>query len=190
MIVDVTVAQEPNGQDGRTTTTTAASPPSSSSSSKSRKVKEMVVTQSTDGIKVKDFSSKKRMWNENVSTNEKKLGMGAIVLTSKNFATTITTRDVWLVEFYTPWCSHCKNFERSYANIARAFHSSPDERIRVAKVDCSMEKALMTRFSIEGFPSFVLISGWEVYEFEDPRTEANLMSFARGGYKKQDVSAL
>jgi hypothetical protein len=35
---------------------------------------------------------------------------------------------------------------------------------------------------------FYLVDGWSVYQFENLRSEANLMDFARGGYKKLDVS--
>ena len=37
------------------------------------------------------------------------------------------------------------------------------------------------------YPSFYIVDGWSVYKFEDNRSEANLMVFARGGYKKQEV---
>lgn len=44
----------------------------------------------------------------------------------------------------------------------------------------------MNRFGISGFPSFFLLDGYSVYEFEKRRTEANLMDFTRGGYKQQE----
>jgi thioredoxin-like negative regulator of GroEL len=71
--------------------------------------------------------------------------------------------------------------------VAATFHSSPQEGIRVAKVDCQSEKALKARFGVTSFPSFYLVDGWSVYEFDNPRTEAALMDFVRGGYKKQEV---
>jgi protein disulfide-isomerase-like protein len=117
-----------------------------------------------------------------------RMGLDVIDLTSKNFAAHIGDGNVWLIEFYTGWCKHCQTFKPFYDNVAMTFHSSPDEKIRVAKVDCSVEKALMTRFGVTGFPSFFIVAGYEVYEFEGTRSEANLISFARGGYKKQDVS--
>jgi thioredoxin-like negative regulator of GroEL len=85
-------------------------------------------------------------------------------------------------------CKYCQSFESSYQNIAASFHSSPNEKIRVSKVDCASEKALKTRFGLQSFPSFYIVDGWSVYQFENVRSEASLMDFARGGYKKQDVS--
>mmetsp|Transcript_16535 Transcript_16535/g.18244 ORF Transcript_16535/g.18244 Transcript_16535/m.18244 type:complete len:235 (+) Transcript_16535:103-807(+) len=114
------------------------------------------------------------------------IDLGVIDLTSKNFGTTVGMADgkVWLIEFYTQGCVHCRNFASSYESIAKTFHSNPDEKIRVARVDCGVEKALLTRFGVKAFPSFFLVSGWDVYEFEDSRTTANLINFARTGHKK------
>jgi len=120
------------------------------------------------------------------SSSSSTLSVNVIELTSKNFASNIGDGNVWLIEFYTDWCKHCQNFKHVYDNIGRTFHSSPNEKIRVAKVDATVEKALTTRFGVTGFPSFFLVSGWDAYEFDGVRTEANLITFARGGYKKQD----
>ena len=117
------------------------------------------------------------------------LSLDVIDLTSKNFGTTVGIGDgnVWLIEFYTPACSHCVQFAPTYQSIAATFHSSPNEKIRVARVNCSVERALMTRFGIDAFPSFYLVSGWDVYKFEDNRSASSLMDFMRGGYKKKNV---
>lgn len=117
------------------------------------------------------------------------LSLEVVELTSTNFATTVNDGNVWLIEFYTSWCKHCQNFKTSYDNIAMNFHSAPQEKVRVAKVDCNVEKALATRFGVRGYPSFYLVSGWNVYEFEESRSESSLISFARGGYKKQNVGS-
>jgi thiol-disulfide isomerase/thioredoxin len=112
-----------------------------------------------------------------------------IDLTSKNFGSTVGMADgyVWLIEFYTPGCTHCRNFATAYQSIAKAFHSDPKSKVRVARVDCTVEKALLTRFNIQGFPSFFLVSGWDVYEFEENRTTMNLIKFAENGHKKKKV---
>lgn len=190
-VLDVVVAQVPEEAKEATVFTDSSSSSSSqeneapaSKRGQKTKVQERGVVPPASS----SSSSKAKQGSEGSDKDE--LGLDVIQLTSQNFASTITTTDVWLIEFYTPWCSHCQHFRRAYANVARTLHSSPEERIRVAKVDCSVEKALLTRFGIEGFPSFVLISGWNVYEFVDPRSEANLMKFARGGYKTQDVSIM
>jgi protein disulfide-isomerase-like protein len=118
----------------------------------------------------------------------KSLGLDVVELNSRNFDLSVRDGNVWLVEFMTPWCSHCQQFASSYTSIAVSFHSSSKENIRVAKVDCQNERALTTRFGIQSFPSFYVVQGWSVYKYEGSRSVHQLMDFARGGYKKQSVS--
>lgn len=108
-----------------------------------------------------------------------------IELTTKNFGSLIGDGNVWLIEFYTPSCSHCVEFAKSYEIVAATFHSTPEYKVRVARVNCSVEKALMTRFGIRAFPSFFISSGWDIYEFDERRSVSSLVKFASGGYKKK-----
>jgi thiol-disulfide isomerase/thioredoxin len=114
--------------------------------------------------------------------------LSVVVLTSRNFDASV--RDgVWLVEFYAPWCSHCRHFESTYAEIAAHFHaasSAEKKKIQVAKVNGDAEKALSTRFGIRGYPSFYVVDGWSVYLFESARSKHNLIKFVEQDYKNSD----
>ena len=46
----------------------------------------------------------------------------------------------FLLEFYAPWCGHCTNFESSYKEIAREYHS--EGLILRGRVDISNNDAL------------------------------------------------
>lgn len=112
---------------------------------------------------------------ESYSSQESK--QGVITLTARNFDSSIRDGNTWLVEFYSPWCGHCKRFAATYEAIANDLHSS-DAPIKVAKIDGTIERALSSRFSIKGYPTFFLIKGWDVYEFSLPRSKENMMNFA------------
>lgn len=44
-----------------------------------------------------------------------------IDLTPSNFDKLVTKSDeVWIVEFYAPWCGHCKNLVPEYKKAAKA----------------------------------------------------------------------
>lgn len=48
-----------------------------------------------------------------------------VELTPHNFDRLVTNGDeVWLVEFYAPWCGHCKNLVPEYKKTARALKVS------------------------------------------------------------------
>ena len=91
--------------------------------------------------------------NKPGSPSKETRNLGVIELTSKSFGTSVGIGDgnAWLIEFYTPQCSHCRNFASTYASIAKTFHEDLlNEKVRVARVNCSVEKALLTRFGIRG----------------------------------------
>lgn len=57
-----------------------------------------------------------------------------------------------LVEFYAPWCGHCKQLAPIYEELADAYAAAKDALI-IAKVDADTHRALSTRYGIKGFPT-------------------------------------
>jgi len=75
--------------------------------------------------------------------------------------------------------------------LARSVHAENKEgqkQIKIAKVDVDAERAIISRFNVAGFPSFFLIDGWTVYEYNDGRSVSSMMTFVKGGYKQKEVS--
>ncbi|KFY28094.1 hypothetical protein V493_03100 [Pseudogymnoascus sp. VKM F-4281 (FW-2241)] len=63
-----------------------------------------------------------------------------------------------LVEFFAPWCGHCKTLAPVYEELAQAFEFASD-KVSVAKVDADAEKSLGKRFGIQGFPTLKWFDG-------------------------------
>ncbi|CAH0488443.1 unnamed protein product [Peronospora farinosa] len=107
-----------------------------------------------------------------------------IVLTSADFeaktqaGSGATTGD-WLVEFYAPWCGHCKKLAPIYEQVADELKG----QVNVAKVDVTDNAELGKRFGIRGFPTVLLFSHGKSYKFGGKRTLEEFLVFARGGFK-------
>ncbi|KAK0728110.1 thioredoxin-like protein [Lasiosphaeria miniovina] len=63
-----------------------------------------------------------------------------------------------LVEFFAPWCGHCKNLAPVYEELALAFQSAGG-KVQIAKVDADAEKSLGKRFGVQGFPTLKFFDG-------------------------------
>mmetsp|Transcript_25114 Transcript_25114/g.36904 ORF Transcript_25114/g.36904 Transcript_25114/m.36904 type:complete len:208 (-) Transcript_25114:370-993(-) len=109
-----------------------------------------------------------------------------ISLNSGNFDSSIRDGNAWLIEFYAPWCSHCRRLEPTYQKVAASLHSQHKvgRVVKVAKVDGSAERALTSRFSVRGFPSFFLVEGWTVREYSGTRSHEAFVEFATESYTK------
>ena len=62
----------------------------------------------------------------------------------------------------------------------------PSRQVNVAKIDGATERALASRFSVHGFPMFVLIDGWTVREYEGTRSHEGLVKFCMENYEETE----
>ncbi|KAL6079377.1 Protein disulfide-isomerase A6 [Balamuthia mandrillaris] len=109
-----------------------------------------------------------------------------VVLTDANFYEHIKEGD-WLVEFYAPWCGHCKKLAPTWEELAT---SAKEHGFKVAKVDCTVEKQIPNLFGIRGYPTIKFIRGDKYYDFASQRTIEKFTEFAKGGYQTADTHPL
>merc|ERR1712223_1661734 len=78
---------------------------------------------------------------------------GVTVLNRDTFAHFVQPKDLVMVEFYAPWCGHCKKLEPEYKKAAEVLAK---DNIILAKVDATKEGELAKEHMIQGFPTLTI----------------------------------
>ncbi|KAM9774837.1 protein disulfide-isomerase A4 [Syngnathus typhle] len=118
---------------------------------------------------------------------------GVLVLTDDNFDTFMEGKDTVLIEFYAPWCGHCKQFAPEYENIAQILKENQPP-IPVAKVDATEAKDLGSRFEVSGYPTIKIFKKGEAIDYDGDRTEkaivARVQEISQSGWKPPPEATL
>jgi protein disulfide-isomerase A6 len=103
-----------------------------------------------------------------------------VILTDDNFENTVfNSKDMWLIEFYAPWCGHCKKLEPEWNQAA----SELKGKIKLAKVDATVHQKIASKYSIQGYPTIKIFppgpkSDSNMQNYDGPRESAGIVSNA------------
>jgi len=107
-----------------------------------------------------------------------------IVLGPSNFTDLISKSD-FLVEFYAPWCGHCKQLAPTWEKLATNLHGQ-NSPVRVGKVDCNHEenRLLCNDYGVTGYPTIKLVKKTgEYFTYKGERNLDSFLDFVKGGGK-------
>lgn len=83
-----------------------------------------------------------------------------------------------LVEFYAPWCGHCKSLAPIYDKLAKKLASNPN--IVIAKMDATANE--VDSVSIKGFPTLKFYKNGSKdapLDYEGDRDEAGFIKYLK-----------
>ncbi|CAK9304476.1 unnamed protein product [Gordionus sp. m RMFG-2023] len=76
-----------------------------------------------------------------------------VTLTDANFADKIfndQSGDFWLVEFYAPWCGHCKQLAPEWASAANTLKG---KAVKLAALDATQHPLIAGKYKVQGYPT-------------------------------------
>jgi protein disulfide-isomerase A1 len=117
-----------------------------------------------------------------VKSEEEEEATAVIVLDNSNFTEVVEKHDFIVVEFYAPWCGHCKRLAPEYEKAAQVLskHNPP---IVLAKVDGNEKtnKPLVDKFNIKGYPTLKILrnKGEVEQEFTGPRQSDGIVKYLK-----------
>ncbi|XP_034375489.1 protein disulfide-isomerase A4 isoform X2 [Arvicanthis niloticus] len=103
---------------------------------------------------------------------------GVWVLNDGNFDNFVADKDTVLLEFYAPWCGHCKQFAPEYEKIANTLKDN-DPPIAVAKIDATSSSMLASRFDVSGYPTIKILKKGQAVDYDGSRTQEEIVAKVR-----------
>jgi protein disulfide isomerase len=101
-----------------------------------------------------------------------------VTLTDANFQAEVVDNDKdVLVEFYAPWCGHCKQLKPRYASLAKTL--SKVDSVRIAAMDATANK-VPAGFDVQGYPTLFFVKGNDKKNpvpYEGQREEKDMIKF-------------
>ncbi|CDO75582.1 hypothetical protein BN946_scf184858.g22 [Trametes cinnabarina] len=102
------------------------------------------------------------------------LASDVIDLTHDNFDAAVKPEPLMLVEFFAPWCGHCKALAPHYEEAATALK---EKGIKIAKVNCVDEADFCQSNGIQGYPTLRVYRNGDFSDYTGPRKADGIISY-------------
>lgn len=100
-----------------------------------------------------------------------------VKLTKDNFKKLVLDSDqLWFVEFYAPWCGHCKQLAPAWEKAAKSLKGV----VNVGAVDMTTDQDAGAAYGIQGFPTikFFGFDKSKPADYSGQRDDASIVSYA------------
>ncbi|KAG5849092.1 hypothetical protein ANANG_G00106360 [Anguilla anguilla] len=93
--------------------------------------------------------------------------------TDDDFDSKIGGHELILVEFFAPWCGHCKRLAPEYESAATRLKGI----VSLAKVDCTANSNVCSKYGVSGYPTLKIFrDGEDSGGYDGPRTADGIVS--------------
>ncbi|EGR33508.1 hypothetical protein IMG5_051050 [Ichthyophthirius multifiliis] len=80
---------------------------------------------------------------------------GIYILNPQNFNDFVTQNEHVFIDFYAPWCDHCKQLDPEFIKISQNYQN---QNVKFAKSDMSIHMSLSKKYKVDGYPDLRLFS--------------------------------
>lgn len=101
-----------------------------------------------------------------------------LVLGDKNLKEALDKFEFILVEFYAPWCGHCKKLAPEFSKAAKELKGL-DNPVPLAKVDATENPEVAKQFEVQGYPTIKFFIKGQPIEFNGGRTAADIVNWIK-----------
>ncbi|KHN72778.1 Protein disulfide-isomerase TMX3 [Toxocara canis] len=84
---------------------------------------------------------------------------------------------MWFVEFYAPWCAHCKRLMPIWEHVGHAL-ADRSSLVKVAKLDCTRYTTAASALNIRGYPTIIFFRNGQEMVYEGERKKEAMLDFA------------
>lgn len=113
-------------------------------------------------------------FNSNGVTIEKEDGV--LVLTDENYDYALKKYPNMMIDYYAPWCGHCKKLAPEYSKAAEILKNSP---AKLAKVDCTKNRQIAQKLNIRSYPTIMFNSKQERIKYSGKRTAKDISDWIK-----------
>lgn len=112
-------------------------------------------------------------------------GGNVVVLTESNFdKKVLDSEEVWLVNFYAPWCPHCKSLKPNFEEASRAIKKEGIKNVKLGAIDASQYQSYAHKYGIKGFPTLKYFPAGQktqddAKDYNDERSPKGILQWAK-----------
>lgn len=103
-----------------------------------------------------------------------------VELTDANFnALVMESNEPWIVEFFAPWCGHCKALAPEYEKAAAELKA---DGIKLGAVDATVHAELAQKYGVKGYPTLKVFPAGpkgKAQNYNGPREKDGIVEYAR-----------